>query len=190
MFTRKELKLPETPKVPQEAPDLRSEVLSLRALVVALQKDAYDSKQALTQFLRSLNDPGVIGITQATGSFTTLEATTSSTFPSGTWTPADGSGAGLTLTITTATYSLIGDRVFGHVSLTYPVTADGSNAAISGLPFAAATQEVAPLNSGAAAANMRNPVYQCNPIGTGIARHLNVVCRLKAQACPDQGWTP
>ena len=44
--------------------------------------------------------------------------------------------------------------------------------------------------SGAAAANMRFPVYKCNPIGTGIARHLNVVCRLKAQACPDQGWTP
>lgn len=52
-----------------------------------------------------------------------------------TWTPADGSGAGLSLTVTDATYIKVGQQVTVSARITYPVTASGSNASISGLPF-------------------------------------------------------
>ena len=67
----------------------------------------------------------------------TFAATQLSDYATGTWTPADGSGAGLALTITTATYAKIGSLVAPQAEIVYPVTADGSNARISGLPFAA-----------------------------------------------------
>jgi hypothetical protein len=53
-----------------------------------------------------------------------------------TWTPADASGAGLVFTSVIATYTKIGKLVTAFATLTYPATADGSSAAISGLPFA------------------------------------------------------
>ena len=53
-----------------------------------------------------------------------------------TWTPADGSGAGLTFTSVSANYTRVGNMVFVHTTLAYPVTVDGSNAVISGLPIA------------------------------------------------------
>lgn len=52
----------------------------------------------------------------------------------GTWTPVDASGAGLALVITTAEYAEVGPLVFVSTELAYPATADGSNAAIGGLP--------------------------------------------------------
>jgi len=58
------------------------------------------------------------------------------TYEEGTWTPADGSGAGLSFSGVTARYTKIGRTVFCEVGLTYPSTASGSNAVISGLPFA------------------------------------------------------
>ena len=45
----------------------------------------------------------------------------------GTWTPADASGAGLTLTAS-GTYTKVGRLVFWQVVITYPVTANGANA--------------------------------------------------------------
>lgn len=55
----------------------------------------------------------------------------------GTWTPADGSGAALSLTGVTARYQIYGALVYAYFSLTYPATGDGSNTLISGLPFTA-----------------------------------------------------
>lgn len=52
----------------------------------------------------------------------------------GTWVPADTSGAGLTLGVTTATYSRIGNVVFAAFDVTYPSTVNASSAAVS-LPF-------------------------------------------------------
>ena len=54
----------------------------------------------------------------------------------GTWTPADASGAALALTIANANYIRIGRLVQVQAGITYPVTADGSTAQISGLPYA------------------------------------------------------
>ncbi len=66
----------------------------------------------------------------------TFAATQLFDYSTGTWTPADGSGAGLSLTVTTATYAKIGALVFAEADITYPATVDGSNTRISGLPFA------------------------------------------------------
>lgn len=50
------------------------------------------------------------------------------------WTPVDSSGAGLTLTVTTARVTKIGKRVFLSADVSYPVTANGSAAVIGGVP--------------------------------------------------------
>lgn len=52
----------------------------------------------------------------------------------GTWTPADASGAALSLTVTSATYARSGRIGVLEFDITYPVTADVSAAKISGLP--------------------------------------------------------
>lgn len=54
----------------------------------------------------------------------------------GTWTPADGSGAGLAITVNDARYWKLGSLVIASCSITYPATASGANAVLSGLPFA------------------------------------------------------
>ena len=73
--------------------------------------------------------------------FNNSSALTNSTlndYETGTWTPADASGAGLTFTGVTAKYTKIGNIVTVQSQLTYPTTASGSTAAISGLPFTTA----------------------------------------------------
>jgi hypothetical protein len=63
------------------------------------------------------------------------DANTLDDYEEGTWTPTDGSGAGLSFTILSASYVKIGQMVFCACSVSYPVTANGSRANISGLPF-------------------------------------------------------
>jgi hypothetical protein len=53
----------------------------------------------------------------------------------GSWTPTDASGAGLSLTVTSATYVKHERLVLARCQLTYPATASGANATIGGLPF-------------------------------------------------------
>jgi len=55
-------------------------------------------------------------------------------FEVGTWVLTDTSGAGLTLTVTNASYIKIGKNVNVQINITYPTTADTSQAMIS-LPF-------------------------------------------------------
>ena len=66
------------------------------------------------------------------------DANTLDDYEEGTWTPADASGAGLTFTSVTAKYTKIGNMVYFNATLTYPTTADVSQAKISGLIFPAA----------------------------------------------------
>lgn len=63
------------------------------------------------------------------------------------WTPTDQSGATLTFTAVSAKYCQIGNLVFAYGTLTYPSTADGSNAKIS-LPVAVPNQTYAVVQSG------------------------------------------
>jgi hypothetical protein len=56
-------------------------------------------------------------------------------YEEGTWTPNDSSGAGLSLTVTSATYTRIGRMVYAYFNITYPTTVNGSSVIIGGLPF-------------------------------------------------------
>lgn len=63
----------------------------------------------------------------------------------GTWTPTDASGAGLSLTsAATARYTRHGNLVWATFAIVYPATASGTAARIGGLPFTS----VAPINLG------------------------------------------
>lgn len=58
-------------------------------------------------------------------------------YEEGTWTPTDGSGAGLTFTGTSGNcfYTKVGNLVTCTFALVYPTTADLSGAKLAGLPF-------------------------------------------------------
>jgi len=56
-------------------------------------------------------------------------------YEEGTWTPSDGSGAGLTFSSASGTYTKIGRMVFVSYAVTYPATSDTTDMAIDGLPF-------------------------------------------------------
>lgn len=56
-------------------------------------------------------------------------------YEEGTWTPTDGSGASLSLTVTSANYTKIGNVVTVHCYVSYPVTSSSVNASIDGLPY-------------------------------------------------------
>lgn len=56
-------------------------------------------------------------------------------YSEGSWTPTDASGAGLSFSAATGGYTKIGRMVFAYGQVTYPSTADASNAKIGGLPF-------------------------------------------------------
>jgi hypothetical protein len=66
------------------------------------------------------------------------DANTLDDYEEGTWTPADGSGAGLTFTQNAGSYTKIGKQVTCHMAVEYPSTLSGTNAVISGLPFTSA----------------------------------------------------
>lgn len=61
------------------------------------------------------------------------------------WTPADGSGAGLVFTVTAAKIAVGLGRVYGRMEIAYPVTANGANSAIYGLPFAVSGNVACPM---------------------------------------------
>lgn len=110
--------------------------------------------------------PGSIGsTTPAAGAFTTLSASglisanggqikfpatavpssdvnTLDDYEEGTWTPNDSSGASLSFTSPTGTYTKVGRLVTITGSLVYPATASGLQAFIGGLPFTVATNAV------------------------------------------------
>lgn len=65
-----------------------------------------------------------------------LEAGEQTVSQAGTWTPSDASGAGLILSVGTATYVKTGRLVVAMFALTYPATASGATMRIGGLPFA------------------------------------------------------
>ena len=56
-------------------------------------------------------------------------------YEEGTWTPLDHSGAGLSITVNSASYTKIGRIVVAQFDVTYPATADVSQARIQGLPY-------------------------------------------------------
>jgi len=61
----------------------------------------------------------------------------------GSWTPSDQSGATLTFTAVSVSYTKIGNMVFVYGRLTFPSTANGSGVLIGGLPATVANQNYA-----------------------------------------------
>lgn len=61
----------------------------------------------------------------------------------GTWTPSDQSGASLTFTSVSVSYTQIGNMVWVYGTLTYPSTASSADATIGGLPITIADQTYA-----------------------------------------------
>jgi hypothetical protein len=61
-------------------------------------------------------------------------------YEEGTWTPTDGSGAGLTFVSASGKYTRVGRLVTVTLDVVYPVTANMNTAIMSGLPFAASGQ--------------------------------------------------
>ena len=77
------------------------------------------------------------GITFPAAQSASSDANTLDDYEEGTWTPSDGSGAGLVFTVNSATYLKVGKLVFVNMYLIYPATASTASAAIAGLPFVA-----------------------------------------------------
>lgn len=75
-----------------------------------------------------------------------------SDFAETTWTPTDASGAGLSLTITSANYTQVGNRIFVSAHVVYPATASGANASIGGLPFTVSGYSTGGVSSNAVTA--------------------------------------
>lgn len=63
----------------------------------------------------------------------------------GSWTPVDASGAGLSFTGVSAFYFRVGRLIVATFELTYPSTADGSDAVIGGLPFTSRAGSECPM---------------------------------------------
>lgn len=66
-------------------------------------------------------------------------------YEEGAWTPADGSGAGLAFTVSDNKYTRVGRIVNCSALITYPATASGINAQITGLPFVCGNYSVGQL---------------------------------------------
>jgi hypothetical protein len=65
-------------------------------------------------------------------------------YEEGTWTPVDGSGAGLTFATASGYYTKIGRLVTLYFTVEYPATADASAGRIGGLPFTALVDALSP----------------------------------------------
>lgn len=83
-------------------------------------------------------------------------------YEEGTWTPSDGSGAGLTFIVTSATYTRIGRVVHCHLLITYPSTANGLDAKIAGAPFPASVATNSYLGSTASVGIAIQPAGSTN----------------------------
>lgn len=97
-------------------------------------------------------------------------------YEEGTWTPTDGSGAGLSFSIPKAVYTKIGSVVTAQAYVIYPATVNSANASISGLPFTSGTNSYAPCALTTSSSTVANMLVQSNStkinpttINTGLA---------------------
>ena len=92
-------------------------------------------------------------------------------YEEGTWVPTDGSGAGLSLTVNSASYVKVGSLVTLSAYITYPVNVNGNGAAIGGKPFDTIAANYF-LGTGRSSAYANDPVtIQTNP---GVANILTL----------------
>ncbi len=98
-------------------------------------------------------------------------------YKEGTWTPADASGASLSLTVTSAKYTRVGNVAHIQLHVTYPSTASGAAASISGLPFTVNGYGTAKIESNTGVTDMiasfRNATTTLTILKTGDAAVTN-----------------
>lgn len=75
------------------------------------------------------------GITFPATQSASTDANTLDDYEEGTFTPVDGSGAGLTLTVNAATYTKVGNMVTVFMDISYPTNSNSTGPVMSGLPF-------------------------------------------------------
>lgn len=116
----------------------------------------------------------VNGVLSGNGSGVVSQGATtglSDTTPDTAWTPADASGASLSLTVAAARYTKIGKMVIAAFRVTYPTTVSATAAVISGVPVATSpnyptSEAVGSCFSGAASNAIVIPTM--NASGTSI----------------------
>jgi hypothetical protein len=111
-------------------------------------------------------------------------ANTLDDYEEGTWTPADGSGAALSLTVAYAAYTKIGRLMNIQCSVTYPVTADGNTATISGLPVANGTGNPSMMGNSSADSVIQGVLSA----STILPRQVNNAGVTNATISGDQLW--
>lgn len=129
--------------LPEQVAALAQQNEQLRTEVQAL-------KESLAAFFQRMNTPGALQISDAiinatngivfpATQNTSTDANTLDDFANNkSWTPADTSGAALTLAAAEGRYTKVGDTVLAWGYVQYPATASGANAKIGGLPFTVA----------------------------------------------------
>jgi hypothetical protein len=105
------------------------------AVVTATGVDVTGTLKASTGAAVGNATPGAGGLAFPATAVAVADANTLDDYEEGTWTPADGSGAGLVFTGVTGNYTKIGRMVTAICSFTYPSTADVTLSLVSGLQF-------------------------------------------------------
>jgi hypothetical protein len=151
-----------TPPIPtgDSATDFRNLCRSISDFFGALeQKNALQIDSAQIRAASGIVFPASQGAASS-------DANTLDDYAEGTWTPADASGAGLTLSVTSARYTKVGRFVSLTGDVTYPATADASQALIGGAPFSPATSVPGAVahNSAAAISVSQISVSGGNPV--------------------------
>lgn len=99
-------------------------------------------RQLQTPKVRNVSTDGVsFPATQVASS----DANTLDDYEEAAWVPTDGSGAGLSLTVTKAKVTKIGRQFTIFLDVTYPATASGAAAQINGCPFTDADKAIGGL---------------------------------------------
>ena len=91
-------------------------------------------------------------------------------YEEGTWTPTDASGAGLSLSVTSANYTKIGNTVRLEAFVTYPANISGASVLIGGLPFSSAFYSIGSVRSvvSCVATALGSNIYVHNPSNVAI----------------------
>ena len=86
-------------------------------------------------------------------------------YETGTWTPVDNSGAGISFSVAYGSYVKIGKIVYVQAKILYPSTSNGSSNSVGGLPFGMSVSNPYNFPVGAVAAN--GNTYASKAYGTG-----------------------
>ena len=110
------------------------------------------------------------GITFPATAVAATDANTLDDYEEGTWTPTDASGAGLTLSVTSANYTKIGNTVRLSAFITFPTTVSGASVLLGGLPYVSANYSIGAVRSTVAcgATALSSNIYVNDPFNTAI----------------------